>query len=270
MSKAISIWKSDRKFDEQAIEQQQYFYVAEHNDLITKARHDLNARELKIMDFIVSKIKPDDENFNKLSTSMYELSKVLDLKRNGRTYTQLANNLGDLRKKDVYIYNEKERSVTMTGWLERAKIWENGRIELKINRDFAPYLLKLKDKGNYTQHLLIDTVKLKSKYSILLYKLMRETQQIEAETSNPVIVGNLTDFKEILNAPKSYNYSRFKDNILKPAIEEINLIINDMDLHVYEKKQGRKVILTKISNEWAREKTSTTNLRIPLYKWSDK
>ena len=52
------IWRNDRNFDLDEYEKQQYYYVAESNDLITKARHDLTARELKIMDFIISKIQP--------------------------------------------------------------------------------------------------------------------------------------------------------------------------------------------------------------------
>src|SRR5574340_850527 len=87
------IWKNDRNFALDEYEKQQYYYVAESNDLITKARHDLDARELKIMDYVVSKIKATDENFNIIQTSMYELTNVLNLKRNGRTYSQLAESL---------------------------------------------------------------------------------------------------------------------------------------------------------------------------------
>ena len=74
------IWRNDRNFDLDEYEKQQYYYVAESNDLITKARHDLTARELKIMDFIISKIQPDDENFDIVHTSMYELTNVLNLR----------------------------------------------------------------------------------------------------------------------------------------------------------------------------------------------
>ena len=75
------IWKNDRNFALDRYEKQQYYYVAEANDLITKARHDLTARELKIMDFVISKIKPDDEHFTTIKTSMYELTNVLNLKK---------------------------------------------------------------------------------------------------------------------------------------------------------------------------------------------
>ena len=74
------IWKSDRSLAVNEFDYQLYYYVAEHNDLITKARHDLTARELKIMDFIISKIKPTDNTFLTVKTSMYELSNILDEK----------------------------------------------------------------------------------------------------------------------------------------------------------------------------------------------
>ncbi|HFL2561451.1 TPA: replication initiation protein, partial [Clostridioides difficile] len=123
------IWRNDRNFDLDEYEQQQYYYVAESNDLITKARHDLTARELKIMDFVISKIQPDDKEFVTINTSMYELTKVLNLKRSGTTYSDLAKNLDSLGYKRVVIYNDKERSITQTSWVMQSKYWENGQVE---------------------------------------------------------------------------------------------------------------------------------------------
>ncbi|EPI5733018.1 replication initiation protein, partial [Enterococcus faecalis] len=78
------IWRNDRNFALDGYEQQQYYYVVESNDIINKARHDLTARELKIMDFVISKIQPEDTQFNVIKTSMYELTKVLNIKQNGK------------------------------------------------------------------------------------------------------------------------------------------------------------------------------------------
>ncbi|EPC48833.1 protein RepB [Lacticaseibacillus paracasei subsp. paracasei Lpp70] len=252
------LWKNDRDFNKDEINDQRYFLVAEHNDLITKARHDLNARELKIMDYVISKIKPDDKNFNIIQTSMYELSNVLELKRSGRTYSQLAQNLNDMRAKSVRIYNEVERSITMTGWFERAKVWENGKIELKINEDFAPFLLRLKDNGHYTQYLLHDTVQLKSKYAILLYKLMRESDKDNGQ-SIPIVQGTPDDFKKWLGAPKNYAYKDLKKSVLIRSIEEINMKIDDMDLELFQAKRGRQVVQVEIHNNFAR-RSSTKDL----------
>lgn len=253
IDKKKMLWSSDRNFNEEDFKNQRYYLVAEHNDLITKARHDLTARELKIMDFVISKIKPEDKNFNIIQTSMYEVSKVLNLKRSGRLYSQLANSFNSMRKKDVYIYNEKEKSVVMTGWFETSKVWENGKIELKINKDFAPYLLQLKGAGHYTQYFLDDTVQLKSKYSILMYKLMREADK-DHGSSIAVIQGTPEDFKIWLGSPKSYTYSRLKENILLPAIKEINLKIWDMDIELFQARRGRKIIQVELHNNFIRNK----------------
>src|SRR5574337_316827 len=250
------IWRNDRNFALDEYEQQQYYYVAESNDLITKARHDLDARELKIMDYVVSKIKPDDEDFNIVQTSMYELTNVLNLKRNGRTYSQLAESLESMRAKSVRVYNEVEKRLTLTGWFEVIDLWENGKVQLKINKQFAPYLLQL--KHDYTQHLLIDTVKLKSKYSILLYKLMREADKDKGK-SIAILQGTPEEFKEWLGAPKSYSYNSLKNQVLKKAVEEINLKIDDMNLEILQGRYGRKVVQIEIHNNWTVHQATEEN-----------
>ena len=245
------IWSSDRDFNQEEIHDKRYFLVAEHNDLITKARHDLNARELKIMDYVIARIKPDDDHFNLINTSMYELTKVLGLKRSGNAYSQLAGSLNAMRKKDVFIYNKQEKRLTMTGWFEVVDVWENGQVQLKINKQFAPFLLKLKDNGYYTQYLLADTVQLKSKYAILLYKLMHEADKDHGQTIS-IVQGTPDEFKTWLGAPKSYTYGRLKDKILKPAIDEINLKINDLDLNLFQARRGRQVVQVEIHNNFLR------------------
>ncbi len=266
------IWKNDRNFDVDEYNDQRYFYVVEHDDLISKARHDLSARELKIMDFVISKIKPNDKKINVIHTSMYELTKILAIKRNGKNYADLARSIGNLRKKEVLIYDENNRTVTQTGWVNQAVYHENGQVELELSLQLAPYLLGL--KTNYTQYLLIDTVNLKSKYSILLYKLMREADKTRGQRV-AVLKGTPEDFKSWLGAPKSYSYGRLKDKILKPAIEEINFKVKDMDLELKQVKKGRKVIETEVYNNWTLD-TELNTLKnkskpvIPLYKWSDK
>ena len=243
----VNLWKNDRNFEVEEHEEQRQYYVVEHNDLISKARQDLTARELKIMDFVISKIKPSDTNFTKVNTSMYELTKVLNLKRNGKNYSDLAKNIGDLRKKEVLIYNKNKKSITQTGWVSEATYEENGQIEILLSSKLAPYLLGLKE--NYTQYLLHDTVQLNSKYAILLYKLMREADKDRGKKIT-ILQGTPADFMEWLGAPKSYTYGRLKDNILNKAIEEINLKIDDMDLELFQARRGRQVVLVEVHNKF--------------------
>ena len=83
---------------------------------------------------------------------MYELTKVLNIKQNGKNYADMAKAIGDLRKKEVLIHDEEERTITQTGWVQSAKYHENGKVEIELSPNLAPHLLGL--KNNYTQHLL--------------------------------------------------------------------------------------------------------------------
>lgn len=247
VSKQNYIWKNDRNFNLEDAEDQQYYYVAESNDLIAKARHDLSARELKIMDFVISKIQPSDTEITTVNTSMYELTNVLEIKRNGKNYSDMAKVIGELRKKEVLIYDDDKKTVTQTGWVESAKYEQNGQVAIRLNNDLTPYLIGL--KKDYTQYLLLDTVQLKSKYSILLYKLMREADRNRG-TKITILQGTPEEFKEWLGAPKSYNYATLKRDVLKKAVDEINLKIDDMDLEILQARRGRKVAHVEIHNNW--------------------
>ena len=49
---------------------------------------------------------------------------------------------------------------------------------------------------------------------------------------------------------EDYTYGRFKDNVLKKAVEEINLKIDDMDLEIFQGRYNRKVVQVEIHNNW--------------------
>lgn len=264
------LFMSDRDFNDELIEQRGMF-VAQHNDLIVQADYDLSARELKIMDFLISRIKPDDEKFNVIHTSLYEVAQVLDLKRSGQTYNQIAENIRELRRKEVKIlgHGEKGRSITVTGWISEPTFHENGQVEILISEKFMPFLLDLRNTGNYTQHLLFDTVKLDSKYSIRLYKLMREANKDKGRTC-PVLKSSPDELKVLLSAPDSYNWSQLRQNVLEKAIDEINLLIDDMDLQLNVGKRGRVVTHVEIANIFYPQKPKSKNEGsepVPMIDW---
>lgn len=135
------LYKSDWNFNND-IDSEKYYYVVTHNDLITKANHDLTARELKIMDFVISKIKPDQKEFNIVETSLYELNQIFGYSRSGKNYSDMAKTIGTLRKKEVLILDEEEKAVTQTGWVESAKYFESGQVRIRLSTELAPYLLQ--------------------------------------------------------------------------------------------------------------------------------
>ena len=240
------LFNRDRNFNED-IADQSYYYVVTYNDLISKANHDLTARELKIMDFVISKIKPDDRNFNIIETSLYEMGQLFGYSRSGKNYSDLAKAIGTLRKKEVLILDEQDRTITQTGWVESAKYHENGQVEIRLSSDLAPYLLQL--KSDYTQYRLFDTVQLDSKYSIRLYKLMREANKDKGKTC-PTLQATPEELARMMGAPKSYTFGQFNQKVLQPAMDEINLKIDDMDLDMHKGTRGRTVVHLEIYNRF--------------------
>ena len=180
----------------------------------------------------------------------------------------MAKAIGDLRKKEVLVYDEERKVITQTGWVQSADYHENGQVEIELSPKLAPHLLGL--KNHYTQHLLIDTTRLKSRYSILLYKLMRECDHDKGK-SIAILQGTPEEFKEWLGAPKDYEYRRLKENILKKAVEEINLKIEDMDLEILQGRYGRKVVQVEIHNNWTVQRATEENSKyvesIPTHDW---
>lgn len=267
---ANDLYRNDRSFNDEVVKQRNMF-VAEHNDLIAKADYDLTARELKIMDFLISRIKPEDETFNVIYTSLYEIANVLGLQRSGQVYNQIADNLRSLRRKEVMILDQGKngRSITFTGWINDPTFHENGQVEVLISEKFMPFLLDLRNSGNYTQYLLFDTVKLKSKYSIRLYKLMRESDKHRGKIM-PVLRETPEKLSILMSAPEAYNsWGRLNDKVIKPAIDEINLEIDDMQLELHTKKRGRRVIEVEICNTFYPIQQDKEN-EVPLFNWLDK
>ena len=84
------------------------------------------------MDFVISKIMPDDDKFHVIKTSMYELTKVLNIKQNGKTMRIWLNYWRITKKKEVLIHDEEERTITQTGWVQSAKYHENGQVEIEL------------------------------------------------------------------------------------------------------------------------------------------
>ena len=261
----FGLFKTDRELNDNYIDQRKYF-VVEHNDLITKAKHDLTAKELKVMDYVISKIKPDDVELYTISTSMYELNKVLNLNlRSGKNYSNMANTLKNMMKKVVEIYKEKEDKVILTHWLQEIEILSNGQVEILLSDKLIPYLLQL--KGDYTQYLLADTVQLDSKYSIMLYKLIREADKCKGEKT-PYFHISPDELAELLGSPKSYTFGQFNQNVLLPAIDEINLKIIDMDIVVNQFRRGRKVVELEIYNNfYPIESREITEDDVPMVNW---
>ena len=117
-----------------------------------------------------------------------------------------------------YFKENKEIDYHAISTISQVILAKDGTLAIVFSPDVAPILLELKKR--YTLYDFETILKLKSKYSRILYRLLKEKLGLK-QTNFKISVEEL---QNILNTKKAYrNYIHlFNSKILQPAIKEIN------------------------------------------------
>lgn len=219
--------------DEKILEEQNYF-VVQQNILIEKAKNDLSEYELKLIDFLISKIKVDDFKILPVKSSIQEISCVLELKKGGNTRERLKKSLFSLGSKPFWLRDEQNKKDSLVYWLDTVDIYDDNTCVLKLNDKLEPYLINVIKSGSYTQYYLRDVINLRGKYAVLLYQLLRANLY---KSSISFEVDDLLDFFGKNDIP----FHRFNDKYLKRALEEVSNK-TDLDVSINTIRKGNKVV----------------------------
>lgn len=221
------------------IEQQRSYQVVKANEIIQKARYDLNIQELKALAYIFSKIKPNDQQLQEYSFSIKEYCQVCGIDyKNGGNYQYIKGTIKALRDKSFWILDEKGNEV-LIGWLQKARINKgNGKITVRLDDDLQKYVLGLFE--NYTQYELLSTLPMKSHYSFRIYELLKSYAFTKKHTFD------VDELKKILAAENYTNFKDFRKKVIEVAVKEINLY-TDIEVSWEPITKGRKVIQIKFN-----------------------
>jgi plasmid replication initiation protein len=197
------------------------------------------------MIWLVSQIKPSDEDFKEHTLSVKELIEQCDLSGES-SYKQLKDITFSLIEKGIRIIditNPKEDVETQISWLSSAK-YRNGRVTLTFSPELKPYLLLLKDR--FTTINAIDLMQFKSVHAIRIYELLKQYQDIGER------VLGIDEIKECCGVKdKLQKYADFEKKLIFIAQREIN---EKSDIHFEferikpsRKIEGIKFIISKNS-----------------------
>lgn len=205
--------------------------VYKSNELTT-ASYDLSVQEQRIVILMSALIQKDDEDFKLYKIKITDFLEVVGLKSQTK-YKDLQEITRNLRKKELIIKKEDGRLLQM-GWLASAEYYP-GYIELEFSVKLKPFLLHLKEK--YTTYQLGYALRLKGKYSIRFYELMKECAYQKEKYYG------YDELRELLKLPESKykQYGHFKAKIINPAQKELKKK-TDISFTFKEAKKGRKVI----------------------------
>lgn len=223
------------------IKEMREFKVVKSNEIIQKARFSLSTKEQKILLYLISKIKPEDTDFNEIKFNISEFCKVCGIdERSGGNYTEIRNAIQTLADKSIWVVNEKGEYVLLR-WLNEATVSPNaGNINLSFSEKMKPYLLNL--SSHFTQYELLYTLALSGQYSLRLYEYFKSfqfkkyTQISIADLRIQLMVDEYVKGKLKIN--KYPRFSEFRRFVLDSAISEINEY-TDINVSYTLSKTGR-------------------------------
>jgi len=210
--------------------------VIQSNPLVN-AQYKLDLIEQKVLRYIISMIKPDDEKLEK----KYYRVEIQDLKeylgwheRSGELFDYIKKVADKLKSTTIKVI--KPTTTIVTSWIASYEYPKNkGWIEFEISSKLESELLKLKDQ--FTQYYLKNISKLKSQYSIRLYELMKQylplgKREIEIE-----------DLKVMLGIGKDeyQKFNNLKRIIIEKAVKDI-ITKTDIEFKIKYIKEARKVV----------------------------
>lgn len=218
------------------ISQQRSYKIFKGNEIIQKARYDLNITELKELSYITSMVKPTDNESTVYKFSLKDFCSVAGLdSSNGHVMDQVKRSLKKLRDESFWLVNESGVH-TLFSFIENPKIDPKTKmVELRLHEDYQKFVLGLFE--NYTQYELLCVLPMKSTYSMRIYELLKSFS-----FNHKSIEFELDILKKQLACENYVNFKDFRVRVLDKATTEIN---NFTDLEVWWEPwntMGKKVL----------------------------
>jgi len=210
--------------------------VVQSNPLI-EAQYKLDLMAQKIIRYLVSKIKPDDEKLGKdhiYTLPVSDYCKIMDREYKTKVFEDIKAAAEKLLSTKITIRRGKE--VIRTTWIASYKYhMTEGWFEFSFSDHLERELLKLKDQ--FTQYYLKNVSKLKSQYSIRLYELLKQYVSVGQRKIN------IEDLRAMLGIEENEYaiFRNFKEWVIKRAHTEITQK-TDIDFEFKVIKLSRKPI----------------------------
>ena len=227
--------------------------VRYNNDLNNKTYlKNFNALELNFFMAICSKLKT--QGTGEVIFSFKELKKKIQYDR--ETTRNTDNFISKLRSTNRKILNSI-CEIETKDYIDQFVLFptfriskKTGTLTVRINQDYA-YLLN--DFSNFTEFGLANFIKLSSKYVKLLYK---ELMQFK---STGKLYLTMEDFRKKLDIPDSYNFSKIKNRILVPSIQDFSFIFKKFKI-VTTYNNGDEIEINENTEEKRGDKRKVTNI----------
>ncbi|MEO1923354.1 MAG: replication initiation protein [Nautiliaceae bacterium] len=238
------------------IEPSEKNYVTKSEKLL-KARYELSEVAIKLIAIFYSNIKRSDEIGKDYEIRVADIAKLLN-KNYGELYNEIKEAVEELMSNPVFIPDDDNpKNYTAFNWIADAR-YKDGIIAFTISKRLKPYVLGLQEK--FLKYRLENILPLRSKYVIKLYEILKDIYNKKDRYGNKAEkILKISEFREILEIPKSYQYSsHIKKLILEKAKRDF-IENTDILFEFEELKTGRKITHLKFIIKPNPKKLQTDN-----------
>ena len=210
----------------------QELVVTKANALV-EASYRLNVSEQRVLALLVAQIHPSDEDFKPYRFKASELQALVE-SANKDEHQRLKVLVKGLTEKSLHIPREDGGWLFLT-WLSSGEyIPGKGEVELEFSPKLKPYLLKLQER--FTSYKLGNVIKLRSRYSVRLFELLKQYELLGQRSFE------LVELRQVLGlADEEYStWHDFKKRVLEPALRELPKK-TDLGFSYSVRKRGRAV-----------------------------
>lgn len=241
-------------YEEYKADTERNHLVAQSNKFIRETQNNLTLQQQKIILYIISKIKPTDDDLKTYEIDIKDFCKVCGIDdNNGNNYKYLRDSIIKLHNASFWFITDKK--MMLLDWIQRVEIQQDTtKVSFRLDDRLKPYLLELKE--NFTAYELGNALVLSSKHSINLYQLLKSYVYL---TDVSFTIDELKQHLQIDNS-KYPLYKDFRRYIIDKAIAEINEY-TDIVIEYKARRSGR---ITKYIDFYIRQKETGERLTARL------
>lgn len=211
--------------------------VTKANAIIQKSRYDLTLPQQRIILFLISQVKPTDDNFRIYDFSIQDFCRLTGMSDSGTNYADLKASLKAVADQSIFV--EEDGVEKLVRWLDMVHISKNsGTVQLRIHEEMRPYLLHL--QAYFTTYELVWILRFRSKYAPRLYEYLRSYNYGFSRFKKYERDFPLDELKRAVGAEHYDRWINFRQKVLDPSIADINEY-SDMKVAWAPIKTGKQI-----------------------------
>lgn len=215
--------------------------VTSNNFITAKGLEKLSLKARKMLYIAISQCRKNDKNFYTYQISIKEFANLMNITPEA-VYQEADKITDELMTGILCVVPEKNKYFKKYSIFSMCEYDHDGILRFKLNQDMSDFLLQL--KGNFSQPLLNDFMKMKSPYSMAVWHLMqREMHSNKPNLTNTIQFDlSLKELRDVTGTQeKLKQLGEFKNRVFDKALREIDE--NCCVKVTYENiKKGRRVI----------------------------